>query len=98
MPNNITVKMDQSEISELTIYGLTEDIIDPAYINDRNYLQIRSLDEDLASVKHHEYNFTTVSKDQGTWSTQFEVAGKFLGESIYSHFIIQKRCTWKLKI
>lgn len=73
--------MDNTQMIDLTIYGLVEDIIDPKFINDRNYLQIRSLDEDLASVKHHEIVFTEVSKDQGKWSTQFEVAGKFLGKN-----------------
>jgi hypothetical protein len=87
-PNPLQVKMDKIEMVNLTLYGLTPDVFDPKYINDRNYVTLRSMDPTLAAVKEQELiEFKEVSKDQGKWSTQFKVSGIFLGE-FFGRFII----------
>lgn len=81
-PAKIDVLM--TEVSgkvDLTITGLTSEIMDPSNVNDRNYVQIKSRNADLAAINNpNEVNFLQISEN-GTFAAHFNVSGIFLGST-----------------
>lgn len=89
-PEKIEVKTDSYSGVELTLKGLTDNIIDANNINDRNFLQLKSDDDDLAIVRDQKNIKFELKQADGTWTSHFNVSGVFLGmEKLQRKFIIK---------
>lgn len=78
-PEKIEVLTDRNYEVELTLKGLTDNIIDANNINDRNFLQLKSDNDDLATVRDQKNIKLELKQDDGTWNCHFNVSGVFLG-------------------
>lgn len=90
-PEKIEVLTDRNYQVELTLNGITDNIIDANNINDRSYLQLKSDDDGLATVRDQKDIKFELNQADGTWSSHFNVSGVFLGMKKYygEHFIIK---------
>lgn len=83
IPEKIQVLTDRNYQVELTLKSLTDNIIDANNINDRNYLQLKSDDDGLATVRDQKDIKFELKQADGTWSSHFNVSGVFLGMQKY---------------
>ena len=89
-PEKIQVLTDRNYEVELTLKGLTDNIIDANDINDRNFLQIKSDDDDLATIRDQKNIKFELNQADGTWNSHFNVSGVFLGMGkLWRKFIIK---------
>lgn len=78
-PESIRVKTSSNERVRVILSGVTSDLIDPAFINDRNYVQLRSEQNGLATVRQENIKFHQLDKANGSWDAYFDVSGVFIG-------------------
>lgn len=87
-PQSVRVKTASHQRVRVILSGLTSDIIDPANINDRNYVQLRSSDDGLAAVRHQEnIRFFELERANNSFDANFDVSGVFLGKFIFAILI-----------
>lgn len=77
-PNDKTILIDDIHSTHLVLSGLSTDAI--ANINNRDYLQILSYDEQVAVVEYpNDIVFTESHDGSNSWETNIYVRGVFLG-------------------
>lgn len=78
-PSAVTVKAASKQRVSLVLSGLSDETI--RNINEREYVQLRSEHDHLASVKDQEnMRFFEVDRVSRSWNANFDVNGVFLGE------------------
>lgn len=78
-PKAVTVKTASKQSVHLVLTGLPDEIT--PHINDRDFVQLKSEKDSLATVKNqHEIQFTR-NDSASTWSAFFDVSGVFLGST-----------------
>ncbi|CAO1394627.1 unnamed protein product [Diamesa tonsa] len=80
-PEKVEVLTDLNLEVQLTLKGLTDNIIDAKNINDRNFLRLKSDHDDLATVRNQENIKFELKQDDGTWTSHFNVSGVFIGKA-----------------
>ena len=78
-PKQLTVKTASKQSVHLTLSGISDEII--ANINNRDYVQLKSEDDALATVKNQQQITFTKNESTSTWSAFFDVSGVFLGST-----------------
>jgi solute carrier family 10 (sodium/bile acid cotransporter), member 3/5 len=79
-PNTTIVKTSSKQKVHLILSDLEDDII--SNINDRNYLQLRSSESEIANVfNQEEIKFIELDRGNKSWQTYFDVTGVFIGSS-----------------
>ncbi|CRL04901.1 CLUMA_CG017952, isoform A [Clunio marinus] len=79
-PNAITIKTASSRTVRVILSEVPDDKV--ALLNDRDYVQLRSENEDLATVKNQQnVRFFEVDKGNRSWDAFFDVTGVFLGQT-----------------
>lgn len=77
-PAAITVKTASKQRVHLVLSGLSDEAI--ANIDDRNYIQLRSEDDDRATVTNEGIKFFEFSREDRSWDANFDLNGIFLGK------------------
>lgn len=77
-PAAVTVKTSSKLRVHLVLSGLSDEAI--ANIDNRDYLQLRSGDENLATVTNSELKFFELSRENRSWDANFDLNGVFLGK------------------
>lgn len=78
-PSAVTIKTATKQRVRLILSDLTDEAI--ANINDRDYLQLRSENDELATVRDQsQIKFFEVERSNRSWDANFDLHGVFLGE------------------
>lgn len=85
-PDKVTVKTSSKQKIHLILSGLSDETI--ANIDDRAYLQLRSENEELATVKNQqEVKFFELDQNEKSWGAYFDLNGVFLGKKMLHKFL-----------
>lgn len=78
-PNATTIKTATKQRVHLVLSGISDEAI--ANINDRNYVQLISENDQRATVgNQEEIKFLELERSNRSWDAHFDVSGVFLGE------------------
>lgn len=78
-PSEVTVKTASKQNVHLVLSGISDEII--ANLDNRDYVQLKSENDELATVKNqHEITFRK-NDTTSTWNAFFDVSGIFLGST-----------------
>jgi hypothetical protein len=78
-PSAVTIKTASKQRIHLVLSGLADEVI--SNINDRDYVQLRSENDELATIKDQsQMKFFEVERSNRSWDAYFDLSGVFLGE------------------
>lgn len=77
-PEAVIVKTSSKQRVHVVLSGLSDEAI--ANIANRDYLQLRTEDEDRATVTNDGIKFFELSRENRSWDANFDLNGIFLGK------------------
>lgn len=77
-PKAVIVKTATQQRIRLILSDLSDETIEN--INEPNYIQLRSENDRLATIKNQDVKFFELERNNKSWDARFDVSGVFLGE------------------
>jgi hypothetical protein len=88
-PNETKVEMagfisePDIRVINVTIFGVTEDVLNPKLINDREFVKLHITKPRLIRINEDLSDFKEISREDGIWESQFSIYGMFFGNFIF---------------